>query len=339
MNAVWFCLVAVSVAVYVVLDGYDIGAGIVHLFVARTDAERRQVLQSIAPFWDGNEVWLLACGGTLYFAFPGLYASSFSGFYLPLMVALWLLMLRGISIELRNHIDSPVWQPLWDTVFAGSSVLLAICFGAALGNVVRGAPLDASGDFFLPLWSNFGTSGDVGILDWYTLLVAATALCVLLMHGALWVRMKTEGELQARSQALSSKAWWLTAILTVFVTIASFAVQPRLAQSFSERPWGFVFPAAAVAGLIGIHAAGTSQVKPFLFSSLFLLGMLSSAAFGLFPAVLPSNRDPSLSLTIYNTAPAEYGLRIGLEWWIPGMLLASAYAIFTHWKFAGKVRA
>src|ERR1019366_949641 len=144
------------------------------------------------------------------------------------------------------------------------------------------------------------TGGDVGILDWYTVLVAITALSALLLHGALWVRLKTEGALEERSQALAIKAWWVTAILTVLVTSASFEVQPHLARSFSERPWGFVFPTVAVAGLIGIRAEGKWQVRAFLSSALYLLGMLTSAAFGLFPYVLPSNRDPNLSLTIYN---------------------------------------
>src|SRR5208282_93540 len=160
----WFCLVAAMIAVYVVLDGFDLGAGILHLFVARTDAERRTVLASIGPVWDANEVWLVAGGGTLYFAFPALYASSFSGFYLPLMMVLWLLILRGISIEFRNHIDSLVWKPFWDAVFGGASALLAIFFGAALGNVVRGVPLDDANEFFLPLWTNFGIGREVGIL-------------------------------------------------------------------------------------------------------------------------------------------------------------------------------
>jgi cytochrome bd ubiquinol oxidase subunit II len=337
VEAIWFWLVALMLAGYVVLDGYDIGAGIVHLLVARSDLERSQILESIGPFWDGNEVWLIAGGGTLYFAFPGLYASSFSGFYLPLMIVLWLLMLRGISIEVRNHIDSPVWKPFWDVIFAGASVLLAIDFGAALGNVVRGAPLDAAGDFFLPLWTNFRPSGEVGILDWYTVLVAVTALCALLLHGALWVRLKTEGPLQTRSRDLAGKAWWTVGALTVIVTILSFRVQPHLWQSFIERPWGYVFPALAMAGFVGISLS-ESEVRAFLFSALYLLGMLTSVAFGLFPYVLPSNTDPNLSLTIYNTAPGEYGLRIGLAWWLPGMALASAYSIFTHRKFAGKVR-
>ena len=337
MEAIWFCLVALMLAGYVVLDGYDIGAGIVHLLVARSDLERSQILKSIGPFWDGNEVWLIAGGGTLYFAFPGLYASSFSGFYLPLMIVLWLLMLRGISIEVRNHIDSPVWTSFWDVIFAGASVLLAIDFGAALGNVVRGAPLDAAGDFFLPLWTSFRPSGEVGILDWYTVLVAVTALCALLLHGALWVRLKTEGPLQSRSRVLAGKAWWAVGALTVIVTVSSFRVQPHLWRSFIERPWGYVFPVLATVGFVGISLSG-SEVRAFLFSALYLLGMLTSVAFGLFPYVLPSNTDPNLSLTIYNTAPGEYGLRIGLAWWIPGMALASAYSIFTHRKFAGKVR-
>ncbi len=322
---------------YVALDGYDLGAGIVHLFVARSDSERRQVLQSIGPFWDGNEVWLIAGGGTLFFAFPALYASSFSGFYLPLMVVLWLLMLRGISIEFRGHIDSPVWKPLWDTIFAWASGLLVIFFGAALGNVVRGAPLDSSGDFFLPLWTTFQPSGEVGILDWYTVLVAVAAFCAILQHGALWVRLKTDSESQRRSERLARGVWWVVAPLTAIVTIASFRIQPHLAESFRERPWGYVFPALALAGLVGIRVT-RSEVKAFMGSVLYVLGMLASVAFGLFPYVLPSNTDPRLSLTIYNTAPAEYGQRIGLAWWIPGMLLASAYTVLTHMKFAGKVQ-
>src|SRR6195256_1380339 len=151
MGFIWFWIVAVMLTAYVVLDGFDLGVGILHPLLSRTEHDRQIMLRSIGPVWDGNEVWLMAGGGTLYFAFPGLYASSFSGFYLPLMIVLWLLMLRGISIEVRNHIDSPVWKPFWDVIFAGASVLLAIDFGAALGNVVRGAPLDAAGDFFLPL--------------------------------------------------------------------------------------------------------------------------------------------------------------------------------------------
>ena len=209
METIWYCFVAVMIAVYVVLDGFDMGAGIVHLFVARTEDERRAVLGSIGPVWDGNEVWLLAGGGTLYFAFPGLYAASFSGFYLPLMIVLWLLILRGISIEFRNHLQSLVWQPLWDVVFAAASALLAIFFGAALGNVVRGVPLDRSGEFFLPLWTDFSAGKDTGILDWYTLLVAVAALLTLAVHGSLWVALKTDGAVESRARRFAKSVWWV----------------------------------------------------------------------------------------------------------------------------------
>ena len=340
METLWFCLVAVMIAGYVVLDGFDLGAGMVHLYVARTDPERRAVLASIGPVWDGNEVWLLAGGGTLYFAFPALYASSFSGFYLPLMMVLWLLILRGIAIEFRNHVESLVWQPLWDAVFSGASALLAIFFGAALGNVVRGVPLDASGEFFLPLWTNFTTGAEAGILDWYTVLIAICASLTLVVHGALWVALKTEGDVELRARRLAGRAWWLLAAFVVVITVASFQVQSHLQESFRARPWGYVFPALALAGLLGIklrNGSGTG-LAAFLCSCGFVVGMLTSAAFGVYPDVLPSNADPARSLTVYNAAAADYGLRVGLMWFIPGMLLAAGYFVYTYRNFSGKVR-
>src|SRR4030095_17003368 len=151
METVWFIIVALMIAAYVVLDGFDLGAGIIYLIVGKTGDERRKVLRSIGPVWDGNEVWLLAAGGTLYFAYPKLYASSFSGFYLPLMMVLWLLMLRGVGLELRSHSENPLWQSFFEFIFSVSSLLLAIFFGAAIGNVVRGVPLNPEGYFFEPL--------------------------------------------------------------------------------------------------------------------------------------------------------------------------------------------
>jgi cytochrome d ubiquinol oxidase subunit II len=319
-----------------VLDGFDLGAGIVHLLVARTDGERRQVLKSIGPVWDGNEVWLLAGGGTLYFAFPALYASSFSGFYLPLMMVLWLLILRAIAIEFRNHIEGPVWHPFWDAVFSGASALLAVFFGAALGNVVRGVPLDAEGDFFLPLWTNFSVGPHSAILDWYTVTVGVAALATLTGHGALWVALKTEGAVEARARVLAGRVWWATAVFTILITAFSFAIQPQLRQSFAARPWGYVFPLVALAGLAGMRVMRGTQA--FLSSSLFIVGMLTSAAFGVFPYVLPSNGDPLLGLTVYNAAAAPYGLKVGLAWFIPGMLLATGYFVYVYRHFAGKIR-
>jgi cytochrome d ubiquinol oxidase subunit II len=340
METLWFCLVAIMIAGYVVLDGFDLGAGIVHLFIARTDVERRTVLASIGPVWDGNEVWLLAGGGTLYFAFPALYAASFSGFYLPLMIVLWLLIVRGISIEFRGHVASPLWTPIWDTGFAIASLLLAVFYGAALGNVVRGVPLDASGYFFLPLWSDFRASSNGGILDWYTILTGVAALLALTMHGALWVGMKTPSPVRERAASLVRRVWWGVAAVTIAITAASFAIQPHLSERFAAAPWGFVFPLIAVAGLLGVYLCKAPQTELFAFLSScgYLVGMLTSAAFGVYPLLLPASTDPALSLTIHNAAAGSYGLGIGLAWFIPGMLLAAAYAIFTYRHFSGRLR-
>jgi cytochrome d ubiquinol oxidase subunit II len=339
MQTLWFCLVALMIAAYVVLDGFDIGAGIVHLGVARSDAERRQVLRTIGPVWDGNEVWLLAAGGTLYFAFPLLYAASFAGFYLPLMVVLWLLILRGISIEFRGHIDSPVWKPLWDVCFSVSSALLAIFFGAALGNVLRGVPLDENQEFFLPLWTHFGTRSPLGILDWYTILTGLLAYFALTLHGALWVAYKTEGAVAARARHIAGWAWWATGAMTASVTAATFGVQPQLSANLARAPWGYVFPAAAVAAWTGIRFrnSGRTALSAFLCSAAYLAAMLGAAAFGLFPYVLPGSGASGGGLTIYNASAGAYGLQIGLAWWILGTVLAAGYFVFLYRHFAGRV--
>src|SRR5437016_12164782 len=183
MESLWFAIVAFMIAAYVVLDGFDLGAGVIYLTAARTPAERQAIMRAIGPVWDGNEVWLLAAGGTLYFAFPLLYASAFSGFYLPLMIVLWLLMLRGIGIELRSHVHDPLWWSAFDFLFSASSFLLAVFFGAAIGNVMRGVPLDRDGYFFEALWTDFRVGPQPGVLDWYTVMTGLLALTALTVHG------------------------------------------------------------------------------------------------------------------------------------------------------------
>src|SRR5260221_7995477 len=202
MASLWFWIIAAMITTYVVLDGFDLGAGAIYLIAAKTNGERRRVLRAIGPVWDGNEVWLLAAGGTLYFAYPQLYASAFSGFYLPLMIVLWLLMLRGIGIELRAHMNNPVWQGFFEVIFSVSSALLAIFFGAALGNVIRGVPLGADGYFFEALWTNFRLGPHPGILDWYTVMAGVMALITLTAHGALYVTLKTDGEVSQRARRI-----------------------------------------------------------------------------------------------------------------------------------------
>jgi len=338
MGTIWFCLVAIMVALYVLLDGFDLGAGAIHLFIAKTDEERRQVLASIGPVWDGNEVWLLAAGGTLYFAFPALYAGAFSGFYLPLMMVLWLLILRGTSIEFRNHIKSPVWDPLWDFLFCGSSLLLAVFFGAALGNVVRGVPLDGSGYFFEPLWTNFRLGEETGILDWYTVLVGVLALAALVMHGALWVRWKTTGAVRDRSGQVAGRAWWAILVLTPIVTATTFRIQAQVMVNFKTWPFGVILPILAVAGLAGVkyELARNNERMAFFASCAYLTGMLTSVVFGVYPMVLPA-RNPIYSLTVANAKAGAYGLQIGLIWWAIGMVLAAGYFTYLYRSFAGKV--
>jgi cytochrome d ubiquinol oxidase subunit II len=228
---------------------------------------------------------------------------------------------------------------LWGTVFGLASAALALLFGIALGNVVRGVPLDQSGYFFLPLWTNLSPSGEVGIIDWYTLLAGAASLFALAEHGRLWVVLKTDGTLQERTRAFGAKCWPGSVAITVLMSIASFSIQPNLLKQFRSHPWGLIFPAMAVVGMIGMRVLSSRRqdLRAFLASGLYLVGMLTSVAFGMFPNVLPSNTSQDISLTIGNAATAEHGLIVGLTWFIPGMALAIAYSVFVYRHFAGRV--
>ena len=340
MDTFWFIAVALMITLYVLLDGFDLGAGAIHLFAAKNDRERRTILRAIGPVWDGNEVWLIAGGGTLFFAFPMLYASSFSGFYLPLIIVLWLLIIRGLSVELRGHINDPLWASFWDGMFFIGSTLLTIFFGAALGNVVRGVPLDEDGYFFQPLWTDFSPfSEPPGILDWYTVLMGLLALTTLVVHGANYIAVKTENRLNARSRRISRFAWVALVVLTVLGTIATFWVSPWMLESFGARPYGYVLPLVAVAGLIGIIVFNVRERdrEAFLASSAYIVGMLTSTVFAVYPRVLPAV-NPENSLTITNAAASDYGQAVGLIWWSIGMVLAVVYFVVIYRLFRGKVR-
>ena len=215
MGTLWFWIVAVMLVAYVVLDGFDLGVGIVYLFVARSEEERQQAMRSIGPFWDGNEVWLLAAGGTLFFAFPLLYASAFSGFYLPLMIVLWLLILRAISIELRGHSAEPLWRAFFDALFTFSSSLLAIFYRSGAGQRHSRRPPRRGQLLLPPALDQLGTGPHPGILDWYTVTGGVLALVALALHGALYLALKTEGELEQRARAFALKAWAVLLALTV----------------------------------------------------------------------------------------------------------------------------
>jgi cytochrome bd ubiquinol oxidase subunit II len=338
MATLWFCIVAVMLAAYVVLDGFDIGAGIVHLVAARNDDDRRKILRSIGPVWDGNEVWLLAAGGALYFAFPQLYASSFSGFYLPLMIVLWLLMLRAIGLEFRSHLGETIWKQFLDAVFAIASILLAIFYGAALGNVVRGVPLGTDHYFFLPLFTNWRVGPNPGILDWYTILSGVLALVALGAHGAHYVAVKTDGELNDRCRTIAKVLQPTLLVLTLLSLVATLSIRPELLGNYRLAPVGYIIPLGvflSIAAMI-VYTRKSNDKGAFMASSVYIVFMLVGAAFSLYPVILPAT-DPKLSLTIQNSVTSEYGMKVALVWWSIGITIAVGYFVFIYRMFKGKV--
>jgi len=339
MGFIWFWLVAVMIVGYVVLDGFDLGVGILHLVLPRTEGEKRSSLRSIGPVWDGNEVWLLAGGGTLYFAFPLLYASAFSGFYLPLMIVLWLLVLRGVTLELRNHIDVGVWLALLDGVFGLSSAMLAIFYGAALANVLRGVPLAADGYFFLPLWTNFQPGVHPGILDWYTVIGGLVALVALTLHGALWLTIKVSGELEKRACRIINPLLVILMLLTVASLIGTIAVRPASLNNYYHYPFTFVVPAGVLAALGGIWWFNQKQqpVRAFISSCLYLFFMLAGACWGVYPTLLPATTGGERDITLSRALSGPHTLSVGLAWWLFGMALAVGYVVFVYSRFNGKV--
>ncbi len=341
MQALWFALLAAMLVVYVVLDGFDFGAAIIYGLVAKTDAERRQVLGAIGPVWDGNEVWLLAAGGTLFFAFPRAYAAGFSGFYMPLMILLWLLILRGLAVELRSHEPYKLWNDFWDGTLQFASVLTVIILGAAFGNLVRGVPLDAQGYFSLPLFTNMLLYPTLGVLDYYTVITGLFALSIIAMHGSLFLVWKTDGAVRERSIALVRKLWVSVIVLAVITFVLTLFVHPGFFAPLVGRVWPLILVIISLAGFVYIPVAlrGPEDLRPFLGSVVFIVGVLGAMAGTLFPDLIIARADPANTLTAYNSSASMYGLQIGLVWWIIGMILVTGYFIFLYRNLAGKVSA
>ena len=340
METVWYALVTMMLAMYVVLDGLNFGVGIVYPTVARAESERRAARASISPVWIGYEVWLVAAGGLLFLAFPKAYAAGFSGFYLALIIVLWLLIFRGLALELRSHLDHDLWRQFWDLVFSGASFLLAIVFGIALGNLIRGVPLNREGYFFVALWTNFAPGPRPGILDWYTVLMGLTSAAILAFHGAGYLAMKTEGDLHRRADRAARLAGWATMGFTILAVLAVSLVQPNLRLNYAGHPIGYLLPATGLLALGGALYLRRRQrdVAAFLASSMFILAMLGSAAWGMYPHILIATTDPAFSLTAFNAATNSYGLTAGLAWFTVGFALIIAYQVYAHHAFWGKVR-
>jgi cytochrome d ubiquinol oxidase subunit II len=255
------------------------------------------------------------------------------------MIVLWLSMLRAIGIEFRAHLDNPVWQGFFDVIFSVSSILLAVFFGAALGNVVRGVPLDSTGYFFEPLWTTFKLGSQVGILDWYTVLIGGMALVTLTAHGSYYVALKTDADLGRRARGFALLCWPLQFFLTVSAMVATYFIRPDIMTNYGDHPIGILVPIVVVSSLavmLWANPQGKEKLA-FLASSLYIVGMMVGAAFALYPVVLPA-RDHRYDLTIYNTAAASHGLSVGLVWWTFAAVLALAYFAFVYRMFRGKVQ-
>ncbi|MCA9422054.1 MAG: cytochrome d ubiquinol oxidase subunit II [Nitrospira sp.] len=339
METFWFIVIALVLAVYVVLDGFDFGVGMIYLIVGQTDAERSVALKAIGPVWNGNEVWLIAGGGLLFFAFPKAYAAGFSGFYLALIGVLWLLMFRGLAIELRSHLGNPLWRAFWDVAFCAASLVLAVVFGAALGNLIRGVPLSPDGYFFVPLWTTFSPGPHPGILDWFTVLMGVTTAAILMVHGANFLAMKTSGELQQRVRRGAIAGLWVALPLTVLAMAAIPVVQPVLHKGLGTDPVRVMLSLGAGVSLLSMMWCRWRQrdIGAFFSSAVFILALLGNAAWNLYPNLLIATTSPDYSLTIHNVATSEYGLQVGFIWLCIGIPLVLAYTIYVYRSFWGKI--
>ncbi len=350
MELFWYLVLMFMLAMYVILDGYDFGAGIIHLFFAKSEKDKKAITNAIGPFWDANEVWLIASGGVLFFAFPTLYAASFSGFYLPLIMILWLLIFRAIGLELRGQVHNSMWENVWDKAFGIASLLLALFFGIALGNIVRGVNLGMVENgissqeahyFFLPLWNQTLSpkAEHLGIIDWFTALLGIISVVALMIHGANWVIFKTNSSLNPKLKKIVFTSN-IVLLLLVFVSLGVWHfIDENPFQNFSENSLLLIFPLIMITGLLGLFKVKSFKKDGmgFLFSSLFLFGGLTSTVASIFPKVLPSTNAINPSLTIYNTAAHEYGLSVGVYWFAIAAILVAIYVFIQYKVFKGKM--
>jgi cytochrome d ubiquinol oxidase subunit II len=322
-----FCLIAAMLSAYALLDGYDLGAAASTPFVAKTRAERSAIVESIGPFWSGNEVWLVAAGGTLFALFPQAYAVSFSGFYLPFIIVLWMLMFRGIAIELRAHLPGEMWMDFWDFAFAASSVLLALLFGVTLGNLVHGLPLSADGYFQ-------GTFAS--LLNPYAVLVGALAVVALMQHGLAYVADHVEASLGKRALRSVGRVWWLVLAAYVVVTAATVAEHRG---DLASAPLGIVASAVALASLVAVRrfAQGGNSQSAFWASNVFLGGLLVAAAATMYPYLLRPSPGAAGGLTIFQASPPPVTIAIALVVASVGLVAVVYYSVFVRRRMSGKV--
>ncbi|MBC8175127.1 MAG: cytochrome d ubiquinol oxidase subunit II [Candidatus Marinimicrobia bacterium] len=329
LQIIWFFLYGVLITGYAILDGFDLGVGVLHLF-AKSEEERRININAIGPVWDGNEVWLLTAGGALFAAFPPVYATVFSGFYLALMLVLLALILRAVSMEFRGHVESDKWRSVWDFAFGLGSLLPAILFGVAVGNLLRGIPLDENGIF---------TGTFFGLLNPFSLLIGILSLVMFVKHGAIYMVLKTKGELKDRMNNIASKAWTVFVVLFILATIYAFFEAPYLFEGMLSNALFWLFFILLIGSIIATPTLilKENEWKPFVSSSITIAALIGVTAVGMFPKLVPAIGDMSRSLTITNSSSTAPTLSAMLIIALIGMPIVIGYTIFIYRIFWGKV--
>jgi len=329
---IWFFLVAFLLTGYVILDGFDLGAGVLYPFIARSEEERLVVRASIGPVWDGNEVWLITGAGAIFAAFPMVYAMTFSGFYLAIMLVLFGLILRAVSLEFRHKDTS--WKRVWDGAFFLGSLVPSILVGCALGNVIRGVPMDLQGNY---------TGTFLQLLNPYSLLVAVTGLFLIVQHGAAWLAVKSEGELHARALKYRRVSFWICAVLAVATSAATILTVSRASDNVFGRPVGWLFLVILVVGLlytIWQMMKEGGELKSFIGSAVIIIGLAGIAAVGNFPDMVPARgTPPATSLTVSRAASGHLTLLVMLIIALIGCPIVLAYTALIYRTFWGKTKA
>lgn len=330
LNTIWFFLIGILLVGYAILDGFDLGVGALHLLV-KDDTERRIMLNSIGPVWDGNEVWLVTGGGALFAAFPHVYATVFSGFYTALMILLFMLIFRAVAIEFRSKRPMKWWRQMWDVAFSVASILIAFLAGVAVGNLITGIPLNAEKEFIGNFWT---------LINPYTLLVGITTVALFMMHGAIYSVMKTEGELHDKLRGWINNSIIFFIICYITTTMATLVYYPHMVQHFKEVPALFILAILNMLAIANIprEISKGRDFFAFLSSCASIAALLSLFAFGLFPNFVIASNNPEFSLNIYNAASSQKTLNIMLIIALIGVPFVLAYTISIYWIFRGKVK-
>ena len=329
LQITWFLLIGLLITGYAILDGFDLGVGILHLF-ARDDHERRVHMNSIGPVWDGNEVWLLTGGGAIFAAFPPVYATVFSGLYLAFMLVLLALIFRAVSMEFRSKLEAPGWRRFWDWCFGLGSLVATVLFGAAIGNIIRGLPIQADGTLQIPF---------LELLNPYALVVAVLTVALFTMHGALFLALKSSGELQERMTKWAGRSWVVFLVLYIITTAATVFASPFMFDGAFANPLWWVAAVVMLAATVYIPVANTANrhLHAFLASSLAVASMIGLMGIGLFPRMVPSSVDLAHSLTLYAHSSTQNTLTVMLVIALIGVPIMLGYTFFIYRTFLGKV--